>query len=501
MPVPTPLRSRRAATVALLGALVLALATVALLPRGAHADDDASVPAGDARTAAAIEAILADSQLPRAFWGIAVVDLGSGRTVASRNADLLMLPASTLKLLTTAAAFDALGPDFRFTTTLHHVGPEPAADGVLRGDLVLRGAGDPSFGSTGQPDALRRWAEALAEAGVRRIEGRLIGDDDRFEDALYAEGWDVSHIATESYAAPTGGIAWADNLLPVRVEGGGGRPSASGGPAGFASFLVAPAGSSRARGGLRVERAFGSDTYHITGAAPSSYRGTIRVPVGNPTLYALHAFADRLRAAGIDTRAMTLWDVDDLAAPVDVGARAPLLVHVSPPLSQLATRINHESDNLYAEHVFRALVPDGSAASAARRTTALLAAAGAATDGLAVRDGSGLSRKNLVTPTAMASMLRHMARHRHASAFRASMPSGGVARSTLRNRLGGVPVEAKTGALESVRCLAGYVDTPSGPVAFVLMANHFTVGGRQISDAQDRIVRAIAAGGRAPIDE
>lgn len=479
---------RPALAAAFAATLVVALAVWFAAPRAAVAD----VEADDVRTAASIEAILADPALPRAFWGITVVDVASGRVIASRNADLNLMPASTLKLVTTAAALDALGPDFRYTTTLHHVGPE-ARGGTLSGDLVLRGAGDPSFGSSDHGDPLARWAEQLAGAGVRRITGRLVGDDDRFEDALWAEGWDVRHVATESYAAPTGGLAWADNVLPLRISGG----RATGGPRGFATV-------ERVRGGsrMRVERILGTDTYRLSGQVASGYSGTMNVPVGNPTLYALHAFADRLREAGIDVSDLRLWDIDDLPSPPSVpDGAAPLLVHVSPPLSALARRINHESDNLYAEHVFRTLVPDGSTDAAARRVTSFLEAAGADTDGIAIRDGSGLSRKNYLTPNAMAALLRHMARHRHAAAFRATLPAGGESGSTLRSRLAGAGVRAKTGSLDAVRCLAGYVDAPGGPAVFVLMANHYTVNGSRIADAQDRIVRAISSGGRADLED
>lgn len=494
MPTPSTFRFRRSALAAVLAAASVAVAAVALRPAPSVADADGT----DAATAAAIEQILADPDLPRAFWGIVVVDVRSGRTVATRNGDLNLMPASTLKLFTTAAALDALGADFRYTTGLYHLGPD-AAGGTLRGDLVIRGVGDPTFGSSGQPDPLARWAQALADAGVRRIEGRLVGDDDRFEDALYAEGWDVRHIATESYAPAAGGLAWADNLIPLQITGRSGRPTLAGGPDGFATVDVEPR---EGRSTMRVERALGTDQFRLTGSVASGYRGTLRLPVANPTLYAVYAFADALREAGIDVSALQPVDVDDLAAAPAYDDAAPLLVHVSPPLAAIVARTNQESDNLYAEYLFRTLAADGSTEAAARRVEAFLQEAGADTEGLSLVDGSGLSRKDLITPNAMAALLRHMARHRDAAVFRASLASGGGAGSTLRNRLDGVPVHAKTGSLSAVRCLSGYVDGPGGaPMAFVLMANHFTVEGRRIAEAQDRIVRAIATGGRLPVDE
>ena len=497
MPTALPLRRRRPALLATAcAAVMLGALGIALVPRASVADADGS----EAQTAAAIEAVLADADLPSAIWGIVVRDARSGRVVMSRNADKNLLPASTLKLFTTATALDALGPTFRFATRLYHLGPE-ASGGVLRGDLVIRGSGDPTLGSSGQPDAFQRWAEALAATGVRRIEGRLIGDDDRFEDEPYGEGWDVHHIATESYAPATGGLAWADNLLPVRVEGGGRGPTVTAGPEGFATIRM-DVESRRGRSRLRIERELGTDTYRVHGGVASGYRGTLQLPVANPTLYAVSAFAEALRTAGIDVSGARLLDVDDLDTPPSYDGAEPLLVHVSPTLADIVMRVNQESDNLYAEHLLRALTEQGSAEAGAQRVEAFVSEAGADADGLSIRDGSGLSRKDMVTPDAMAAVLRRMADHPAGGVFRASLPSGGGAGSTLRNRLDGVPVRAKTGSLEYVRCLAGYVQGPGGtPYVFVLMANNYTTGSSQITQAMDRIVQAVATGGRLPVEE
>ena len=455
----------------------------------------AAVLAAEAEaTRAAVDEILRSADLPSAFWGLYVQDLSTGRILLSRNADKLFLPASTQKLFTTATALDALGPDFRYTTRLYFFGDE-RTDGVLRGDLVIRGAGDPTFGSDlTSEDPLQRWAEALHAAGVRRIQGRLIGDDDRFEDAPYGEGWDVSHISTESYAPAAGGLAWDDNLLALRIAGGTVESS----PRGFATFR-GQIGTGAGR--LRVERTLGADEFALSGSVSSGYRGSLQVPVANPTRYAVWAFAERLREAGIAVDA-ELVDVDDLRAPLDYDGAEPLQVAVSPTLDRIIRRVNRESDNLYAEQVFRTLTPSGTVDAASRRVRAFIDEAGADGDDLSIVDGSGLSRKDMVTPAAMAAVLSRMHRHPAGAAFRASLPEGGGAGSTLRNRLSGVPVRAKTGSLQAVRCLAGYVDGPSGnPMVFVLFANNYTTRAGAISRAQDQIVRALAAGGRLPVDE
>ena len=487
---PLPPRPARWAAV-----LVLAVAGLWLAPRPSLADADGA----EAQTRAAIDEVLADPDLPTAFWGLVVRDARTGRVVLSRNAEKSFLPASNLKLLTTATALDELGPDFRYTTRLYDLGT--ASDSTFTGDLVVRGSGDPTFGSADRGDPLGTWAEALYDAGVRRVVGRIVGDDDAFEDARYSEGWDVTHIATESYAPASGGLVWNDNLVGIRIEGGAAGQAVrfESDPPGFATLRGAARTAGRGR--LDIERLLGTDEFTVRGVVPTGYRGTLEVPVANPTLYAVYGFAEALADAGIDVSRAERVDVDDLPAPVDYGDAQPLRVYVSPPLAEIVEQINRESDNLYAEQVFRTL-GGGAVDEAEDRVRAFVTAAGADGDGLSVVDGSGLSRKDLVTPDALAAVLRAMRSHPARAAFVRSLPEGGGDGSTLRNRLGGVPVRAKTGSLQAVRCLAGYVDGPDGtPYVFVLMANNYTTGGRQIAAAQDRIVRAIASGGAVPADE
>ena len=163
--------------------------------------------------------------------------------------------------------------------------------------------------------------------------------------------------------------------------------------------------------------------------------------------------------------------------------------------------MNHQNiqNNLYAEHLLRALTPEGSAAAGVARVRALLSRAGAErVSDLSLMDGSGLSRKDLITPSAMVALLRYMRTQPSAAVFMASLPTGGGAGSTLRNRLGGVPVRAKTGSIAYARCLSGYVTGPDGRLlAFSVMANNYTAQGSRITGAMDGIVRALATGRRA----
>ena len=218
------------------------------------------------------------------------------------------------------------------------------------------------------------------------------------------------------------------------------------------------------------------------------------MPIENPTRFALYHLLSRLRAAGIDADLRPV-DIDDLArgARPDLRGAEPLFVHHSPPLWALLREINRKSNNLYAEHVFRALTPQGSTRSAGRRSEALMEAMGVPTDGFSQRDGSGLSRKNLITPRALGTLLAVMARHEHADAYRATLAGGGDPSTTLRYRMRGLPVQAKTGSLEHVRALSGYVTAADGRLlAFSVLANNYIGPASTITRTQDRLVAALA---------
>lgn len=472
-----------------LPALLPALLLVAGLSLGAY-----PAPSLDDR----IDAIISRYGAEATFWGLYVQDLNTGRTLYRRNADKTMLPASNQKLLTTAAALDALSADFRYETTLYFDGEVDGS--VLRGDLILEGAGDPTFGSDQMPgdDPLRQWATALASMGVTRIEGRLIGDDDVFDDDPYAKGWDVDYILTQSsrkLGISTSGLAYRDNVvsLKVRAERVGTAPGVAASPVGYLDVRNDATTHARRRGrNVRVRRTLGTEDVQLYGSVARTYAGTIEVPVANPTAFTLFAFRYHLQEAGIDVDA-NLLDLDDLDERLDYRDAEPLFVHLSPPLHEILRVVNRESNNFYAEQLLRTIGWGGTAEGAEGRIKELLTRAGASTAGLSVRDGSGLSRKDMVTPEAMGRLLAYMYRHPARDAFLDSLPAGGEAGTTMRHRLQDVPVRAKTGSLEFVRALSGYTTTPDGrPVAFAFFANNYAAPSYRITRALDAMVRTLA---------
>jgi serine-type D-Ala-D-Ala carboxypeptidase/endopeptidase (penicillin-binding protein 4) len=478
-------------------ALVVLLAAAGWLwPR----TSDASTSADAAAVRNAIAAVLDAPTAPNAVWGVYVQNLRTGEVVASRNADRSLLPASTLKLVTTAAALDVLGPNYRFATRLYFDGA--AEEATLRGDLVIRGGGDPTFGSVlSGSDPLAEWARQLHQMGVRRVEGRIIGDASAMDTQPYAAGWDIDYIATAHWAAPASGLTYSDNLATVEVAGTrAGQPATVNVTPGGYIALQGELGTRGGRGGfspLRIERVLGTNIVTLDGSVSAGYRGSIRLPVHDPARFTVAAFADRLRRAGIEVAA-DLLDASDLDRAPAYNTD-PLFIHHSPPLVNLLTVINHRSNNLYAEQVFRVLSGSASARGSAQRIVGYLQRSGVSASGLSMRDGSGLSRKNLITPQTMGQLLAHLYTSDKRDAYLATIPRGGQANTTMRFRLGGEQVWAKTGSLEHVRALAGYALGPDGsPYTFVLFANHFTDNPAAISVAQNQMVQAITSGGAAP---
>lgn len=442
-----------------------------------------------------IDQIINSEQAETAIWGIYILDLSTDRVLYQHNANKTLMPASNQKLLTTATALDALGSDYRYQTTLYFDGE--VSGSVMKGDLILEGSGDPTFGSRevgGNP--LRDWAQQLAEMGVTRIEGRIIGNDDIFDDEPYAPGWDVSFIGREKFAQAASGLSYRDNLAEVRITGAGAGqpPKVEASPDGYFTIRNHATTSGRRRGSYPVvTHPVGTETVIITGSTPQAYQGTAVLPVSDPTAFTLYSFEQALAEAGIEIGAEVV-DIDDLDRKPEYEDARPLFVQPSPPMHEIITIINKESNNLYAEHVFRTFAWGGHSEGGENRVKAMLSKAGASAGGLSIRDGSGLSRKDMLTSESIGQLLSFMYRSADKEVYLASLPSGGEEETTLRYRLADVPVRAKTGSLEYARALSGYTSTPDGrPVAFSIIANNYTAPSYSITQAIDLIVQTITS--------
>ncbi len=444
-----------------------------------------------------IRTILDAPELQSALWGIHVVDIHSGQVLFSQNASKSFMPASNFKLLTTAAALELLGPAFRYRTPLLFKG-RIIGDTLMEGDFILRGSGDPTFGSPAfDRDPLTEWAQQLATRGIRVIRGRLIGDDNVFDAPPYPPGWDVHYLPTEAFAAPSGGLVYRDNVAELWIDAHtqpGTPPRLYSRPSRYLHIENAANVHRRRTWTFQMKRPLGSRSILVQGKIPFRYRGRRDIPVDNPTYFTIYAFKQALMDAGIDVRELTLADIDDLDRPPSRHQAEELFTYISPPLPEIIRVINKESHNLFAEQLFLT-IGKGNRKRAARRIRQFLKRAHISTTGLSIKDGSGLSRKDLVTPELLVQLLAYMYRSPFSSFYLASLPSGGEKHTTLEDRLHGVPVQAKTGSLEFVRALSGYVNTASGRMlAFSILVNHYATSSRHIHAAINKIVQALAHG-------
>lgn len=449
-----------------------------------------------------LDSIFRDTAFAYAHWGVVVQSPRTGETLFRQNAEKMFVPASNMKLVTAAAALQALGPDYRYRTEVAATGP--IRDGVLGGDLVVRGSGDPSISARfhgGDARAVfRTWADSLRVRGVRRIAGRVIGVDDVFDDVPYGRGWAWDDLDA-AYSAPISGLSFNDNMVRVRVQ-----PGRQAGTAATVSVepevgYLRPTGqvqtaAAGTRSNISVTRDLAAPAVVATGtiaADTSSIEETLAVP--DPTQFFVAALRETLRQAGIEVTGAAV-DADRLVeAGEALAPAAPLFAHRSPPMREILPHFMKPSQNQIGEILLKTLGRErrdaGSYPAGRAVVDSLVRVWGLNPRQLSMADGSGLSRYNLVAPDLLLGLLRYMAGSPHFDVWYASLPVAGVD-GTLASRLRGTPAErnvhAKTGTLSGVRALSGYVTTADGErLLFSTIVNHHTLSAR---DA-DRLVDAM----------
>lgn len=474
-------------------------------------------PAGQDQLIDQIEEHLNADTFKNAIWAVKIIDLHAGETIYERNQDLSLMPASNAKLYTSAAVLDILGPSFRYETPVYTDGP--IEDGVLKGNIIIKGAGDPSIGGRYNEEedsrqALRELAQNLKKKGIRVIEGNIISDDDAFEDAPLGLGWSWDD-EPYYYSAEINALTYYDNSVEIILAGQRpGMPAAlSWGPqTSYVTVnnksLSVPADSSRDN---EFSRRRNTNVINVESEMPEGRIDTTYISISNPSLYFGHVFRDVLVEEGVAVRGRVL-DIDDLATKPNYDMRRyqQQASIISPPLEELVETLNKESQNLYAELLIRTLglhypvddpdIDPGTAEMGVEAAMATFARAEMDTSRIKLVDGSGLSRMNLVTANMTADLLNYMWNHPYATvrqAFYNSLPIGGID-GTLEDRFesgtGFRNVRAKTGTLTGASSLSGYVFSEAEtPYVFVLMCNNYTVKTSEVRKTQDKIINLLSA--------
>lgn len=474
----------------------------------------AGQPSFEAGVERQLRTMFDDPAFERALWGIKVQHLKSGAVLYAENSERLFVPASNMKIVTALAALNRLGPEFRFSTEVFADGP--IERGVLKGDLVIRGGGDPSLGaepfvSGGAPEfnplvVLDAWAAQLKEAGIKEIEGALVADSGIFADVPIGNGWAADDLSY-GYSAEVSGLQFNQNTVRFSIVA-----AATAGTA--PAVKVTPA-----TGHIRIENRMVTvsddvceceeleleiqrepgNLFVLSGRIPIDTPALHRtVAVEDPAGLLLDLFRARLVAAGISVKGK---DQSDPGATRSLSAGARLLLtHRSETLSTVLTEFLKESRNQYGETLLRMLdpverekEPEGGIAVIEDFLTAVGIPEGA----YQIADGSGLSRYNLVAPETLIRLLDFAQRQPYGAAFESMLPIGGVD-GTIGYRLKATVAEervhAKTGTLSNVRALSGYLTTQSGDtIIFSMLVNNYTQPRQAADFVVDRALRYLVS--------
>lgn len=450
------------------------------------------------------DSLLGDAMFRSMHWGLLIVDPVRGDTLYARNAEKLFVPASNTKLVTAAVALTQLGADYRYQTRV--LGRTPRA-GVISGDLVVVGEGDPSFSDSLSGSAmapLLELADSLRARGVRRVSGRLISGANTFPGDTLGSGWAWDDL-DEGYSSAVDELTFNEGFARVTIFGGS-RPGAPvtvrREPASSLPLLgrvdVTTIGCCALRRGVthRFDTRGARPVLHLEGMVRSLDSLTINVALRNPNTAFLDAFAEALKARGITLRGGVA--IDTVA---DTTGLSLLAARRSPPLSAMLPAFQKPSQNQIGELFLRTLgrVKGGAGTADSGRAVVKrqLEAWGIDSSQAAIRDGSGLSRRNFISPLAVVRILDLMRASPAADAWYQSLPVGGVdgtIRERMRGTLAAGNVRAKTGTLDRVRSLSGYVTTADGhTLLFSMLANNHPVPTREVERVQDALLAHLSA--------
>jgi D-alanyl-D-alanine carboxypeptidase/D-alanyl-D-alanine-endopeptidase (penicillin-binding protein 4) len=457
-----------------------------------------------ARFAARAEALLETTPTNKGEWGLLIADAESGETLYEQNADKYFVPASNMKLFTSALAMAKLGPDYRFHTTLETRGTI-STGGVLNSDVMLVGRGDPNLSNRkfpyelkeefdGPPEkALVELADALVSKGVKEISGDVIGDDSYFPRERYPNGWEIDDMVWE-YGAAISAIVVDDNTVALTLTPGeqAGNPVQAAVTPATLDFMVendVTTSAADAKSDLTLTRDPGSNLVVVKGSLPArSAPRRLVLAIEEPAQHAAATLKRLLEERGVKIAGVARAQHDH-AEPGD--DPVVLAEHVSVPLGDALKLINKISQNLHTEMLLRTVARQSGTWATPddlmKVPADFYATAGIAPGDVIQTDASGLSRHDLVTPRAIVTLLNFALKQSWFGPYYASLPVAGLD-GTLEDRMKNTPaagrIHAKTGSVEHVRTLSGFAETPGGRrLIFSFLSNNQGGKSHEAADA------------------
>lgn len=458
-----------------------------------------------------INAVAQRDEFKHGTLGVAVLDIESGELLAGYNLEHTLIPASSLKTVTTATALSLLGPNYQFPTELQYDG-SISSDGTLNGNLFIKGSGDPTLGSGVMDDTpdleelVEEFTAAIKKAGIRRITGKIVGDASAFTTATIGDGWEYTDLGNY-YGAGAWGLNIHENLFYLNFQQTstlGDTPRIIGTTPTIPNLLfineVTSAGANTGDNAYIYGGPY-DYTRFVRGTIPvGKAKFTIKGSIPDPPFFAAHYLMQYLERHGVATSKQATTSLEFRRTGEQREKRKTFYTHYSPPLKEIAKRTNYESVNFYAESLLRAIgvahKKRGSDTAGLEAIEAFWKGKGVDWSGVFLEDGSGLSGRNGITAFHLAKMMQLIAQEEAVfPAFYDSLPIAGVS-GTVRYMLRGTAavgrIRAKSGTLRRVRSYTGYARTRSGKLlAFCIMANNFTSSASDMRDQLEKIMVAM----------
>ncbi len=472
-----------------------------------YAEETTNAAAGDKLAAfqQKLKGLVENPRFDAAMFGVKVESLDSGKVIYENAANKLLKPASNAKIYTASLALDRLGPDYKIRTSFYTAKPLTKS-GLIDGDLIVYGRGDPSFSHRfndgDYTKAFAQLADAVAKTGTKRIKGNLVADDSFFRGAPYGSNWSWEDFQAY-YGAEVSSLTLQENVvdlmfLPGENIGDTIRIQTKPESDYLIFFNRATTVAAGGRPDINVYRPVDQRIVYISGTLPLEGKAEDSVAVHNASLWFVHSLRNALLDRGIkvDGELQTMNWLDRETNPF-IASNYTEIAHIeSRPMAELVKQMMKPSQNLYAQLLLlqvaeKVRTPEQKNATSEsvglKEMKKFLSEVGIPNGDVLLEEGSGLSRGALLKPAATVHLLKHMNKHAHAAAFFDSLPIAGVD-GTLRSRMKGTPAEgnlrAKTGTLSYVNALSGFVTTAAGEkLVFSIMLNNFAgADGRSYTD-------------------
>lgn len=443
----------------------------------------------------ALKTLNSSASMQHAGWGFVLKSLKDGKTLASYHPQRTLIPASTMKTVTTAAGLGVLGENYTFQTTLEYSGTL-APDGTLNGNLYIRGGADPSLGTDhiAQYDdyntVMAQWANKIAEAGITRITGSVVGNADFLPENAVPDGWQWGDLGNY-YGAPVTGLNINENYYKLIFKSGAKEGDATSilrtepNIEGLQFDNLVVAGKPTGKDNAYIYGAPYSFLRYVTGSIPAAKKEfVVKGSVPDPALLCAQLFHKRLTAKGISIEKdpTTTRILRRNGTRADSLPRKAIYVHRSPVLKNLVAKTNVFSLNLYAEAILCAvgnqMLSEATVEAGTKAVQTFWQMRGLDTEGFYMYDGSGLSPTNGITPTQLAQMFYLNSREPYFKSFYESLPVAGLSGTLSDMCLGTAAagkIHAKSGTMTRLMCYVGYVEGKSGQkYCFSFMVNKYS---------------------------